>query len=107
MNRSTLKRIKESIAYFRCIARDPRTPRASRYLLLAALAYLASPIDLIPDFIPVLGHLDDVIIVPALIWVALLLVPIEVKDDADIDNAIDDLLGQFSAMEESKHGKLE
>lgn len=82
MTRSPLKRIKASIAYFRYIARDPRTPRAPRYLLLAALAYLASPIDLIPDFIPVLGHLDDALIVPALIWIALLLVPLEVKDDA-------------------------
>ena len=82
MTKSLLKRIKENIAYFRCIAGDPRTPRASRYFLLAAFAYLASPIDLIPDFIPVLGHLDDVIIVPALIWVALLLVPSAVKEDA-------------------------
>ena len=88
MTRSLLKRIKESIAYFRCIVGDPRTPRASRYLLLAALAYLASPIDLIPDFIPVLGHLDDVIIVPALIWAALLLVPSEVKEDARASSVV-------------------
>lgn len=51
----------------------------SKLLILSALAYLASPIDLIPDFIPLLGQFDDLVIVPALIWVALLLVPPEVK----------------------------
>lgn len=43
-----------------------------------AVAYALSPIDLIPDFIPVLGYLDDLIIVPVLVWIALKLVPIDV-----------------------------
>ena len=73
------KKLKERVRYFRCIALDARTPRLSKFLILAALAYLASPIDLIPDFIPVLGQLDDLVVVPTLIWVALLLVPPEVK----------------------------
>lgn len=42
------------------------------------MAYAASPIDLIPDFIPILGHLDDVVIVPLLIWLALRLIPKDV-----------------------------
>jgi len=79
---SSVGKLKEKVRYFRCIAFDARTPRLSKFLILAALAYLASPIDLIPDFIPILGQLDDIVIVPAIIWAALLLVPSEVKTHA-------------------------
>ena len=76
------RRLTQDSAYFRRIASDPRTPKASKYMLTAALAYLASPIDLIPDFIPIIGHVDDVLVVSALIWAALRSVPDEVKADA-------------------------
>jgi uncharacterized membrane protein YkvA (DUF1232 family) len=46
------------------LARHPQTPRAARWLAFAVIAYAVSPIDLIPDFIPVLGLLDDLVIVP-------------------------------------------
>lgn len=62
---------KREAAVLRLAARDPRVPRRAKWLAVAALAYLASPIDLIPDFIPVLGQLDDLIIVPGLLWLAL------------------------------------
>ena len=44
--------------------RHPETPRAARWVAIAVIAYVASPIDLIPDFIPVLGQLDDLILIP-------------------------------------------
>lgn len=59
-------------------ARDPRTPWAARIIILFVVAYAASPIDLIPDFIPVLGLVDDLIIVPLGLALALRLIPPEV-----------------------------
>lgn len=56
-------------------ARDPRTPLAAKVLAGAVAAYAFSPIDLIPDFIPVLGLLDDLVIVPLGIWAVLRLIP--------------------------------
>jgi uncharacterized membrane protein YkvA (DUF1232 family) len=53
----------------------------AKVLIGAAIAYALSPIDLIPDFIPVLGHLDDVIIVPLLVVAALKLVPQDVLEE--------------------------
>lgn len=62
-------------------ARDPRVPLHARIFLLAVVGYALSPIDLIPDFIPVLGYLDDLILVPIGIWLALRMVPPGVMDD--------------------------
>lgn len=58
-------------------ARDPRTPLAARLITVLVVAYALSPIDLIPDFIPVLGLLDDLILVPLGIALALRLIPAE------------------------------
>lgn len=63
-------------------ARDPRTPWPAKALAAVVVAYALSPIDLIPDFIPVLGLLDDMIIVPTGIWLLLRLIPAEVMADA-------------------------
>jgi uncharacterized membrane protein YkvA (DUF1232 family) len=59
--------------YLAC--RDPRTPWYARVLAGAIVAYALSPIDLIPDFIPVLGYVDDLIIVPLGLMLALKLIP--------------------------------
>ncbi len=58
--------------------RDPRTPWYAKVWTALVVAYAFSPIDLIPDFIPVLGYLDDLLIVPAGIALALKLIPAEV-----------------------------
>lgn len=55
--------------------RHPGVPWHAKALGLVVVAYALSPIDLIPDFIPVLGYLDDVILLPVLIWLAIALVP--------------------------------
>ncbi|MGE8141121.1 YkvA family protein [Novosphingobium sp. NPDC080210] len=56
-------------------ARDPRVPWYAKLLAGLVAAYALSPIDLIPDFIPVLGLLDDLLIVPAGIWLSIRLIP--------------------------------
>jgi uncharacterized membrane protein YkvA (DUF1232 family) len=60
------------------VARDARTPWHAKLLAVVVVGYALSPIDLIPDFIPVLGYLDDLILIPLGIWLALKLVPPEV-----------------------------
>ena len=67
---------------WRAVARDPRTPRAAKWLLGAAVAYLLSPIDLVPDFVPLVGYLDDALVIPALGALAMKMVPPEVIRDA-------------------------
>lgn len=73
--RRLVQEFKREFDLWRALAADPRTPRVGRWLLGAALVYALSPIDLIPDWIPVLGHLDDLVIVPLLVWLALRAVP--------------------------------
>jgi uncharacterized membrane protein YkvA (DUF1232 family) len=63
-------------------ARDPRTPWYVKALIFFVVAHTFSPIDLIPDFIPILGYLDDLIITPGGIWLAVRLIPPEVLEEA-------------------------
>jgi len=63
-------------------AKDKRTPWYARGLAILVAAYAFSPIDLVPDFIPVLGYLDDLVLVPAGIALTLKLIPPEVMADA-------------------------
>ena len=63
-------------------ARDPRAPWYAKWLAVFIVAYALSPIDLIPDFIPVIGFLDEVILLPGAIWLTLKLMPQQVLLDA-------------------------
>jgi len=62
--RSWAKRLKSDIYALYVAVRDARTPAYARWLAIIVVAYALSPIDLIPDFIPVLGLLDDLILLP-------------------------------------------
>jgi uncharacterized membrane protein YkvA (DUF1232 family) len=76
--RQIASRLKRELEYYRCLIAHPQTPKLARILLGAAVAYFLAPIDIVPDFVPILGQLDDLVIVPGLIWLALRLVPAEV-----------------------------
>lgn len=62
--------------------RDPRTPWYAKGLAILIVAYALSPIDLIPDFIPVIGFLDELILLPGAIWLVIRLVPHQVILDS-------------------------
>jgi len=65
--------------YLAC--RDPRVPWYAKLLAALVVAYALSPIDLIPDFIPILGYLDDLLLVPAGVTLAVLLIPRSVMEE--------------------------
>jgi uncharacterized membrane protein YkvA (DUF1232 family) len=67
--------IKKDVIALYIAGRDPRTPWHAKAVAVAVAAYAISPIDLIPDFIPILGYLDDLIIVPLGIMLAVRLIP--------------------------------
>ena len=62
----------------RRVAADPRTPRRARWWLIGLAVYIASPIDPLPDFIPVVGHLDELVIVPLALLHIRRMIPTEV-----------------------------
>lgn len=70
----------ESLALYYCI-RDPRTPWYARLTGALVVAYAFSPLDLIPDFVPVLGYLDDLVLLPIGLWLTLKLIPPHVMAD--------------------------
>ena len=70
--------IKREVRAIVLAARDPRTPWYAKATAICIAAYALSPIDLIPDFIPILGQLDDVIIVPLGIWLVVRMIPPDV-----------------------------
>ncbi|MCH8207309.1 MAG: DUF1232 domain-containing protein [Chloroflexi bacterium] len=82
--RNLLRKLQRELKVYRLIVSDNRTPRVAKLLLAFAIFYAVSPLDLIPDFIPVIGLLDDVIIVPGLIILALRLTPKDVVEDCRV-----------------------
>jgi len=73
--KSLTRQLKYEFAVYRLVLKHPQTPWVAKLFLGLAVAYLLLPFDLIPDFIPILGQLDDVVIIPVLLYVALLFIP--------------------------------
>lgn len=73
--------LKRDVAAVWFCSRHPGTPLAAKALAVIIIAYAFSPIDLIPDFIPVLGLLDDIVLLPLGIWVVIRLIPQEVLSE--------------------------
>lgn len=74
------KKLKTDIPAIFLALKDKETPIAAKLVAAVTVAYVLSPIDLIPDFIPVLGYLDDVILLPALVALTVRLIPKETME---------------------------
>ena len=85
--RDWARRIKRDVVALWLAARDPRVPRHAKAAAAVVATYALSPIDLIPDFIPVFGYLDDLILVPLGIMLAVRLIPpmlmVELRNKAE------------------------
>lgn len=79
--KSKVKLLKRDVLALYLAARDPRVPWYAKALALVTAAYALSPIDLIPDFIPILGLLDDIVLIPLAILLCVRLIPAFVMAD--------------------------
>ncbi len=73
--------LKKYVTLAKILKADKRVPKISKILFGTAVGYFFLPIDIIPDFIPVIGHLDDIIIIPLLVFLAIRLIPKEVYNE--------------------------
>ncbi|MFD2245974.1 YkvA family protein [Pontibacter ruber] len=79
--KETVRKLKEDIYTLYLASGDPRIPFMAKAVMVLTVAYAFSPIDLIPDFIPVLGYLDDLVLLPLGIWLSIKLIPKEVLQE--------------------------
>jgi len=79
--RDIAKAFKREVKVWQLVLKDPRTPRAAKWLLGLAVGYALLPFDFIPDAIPVLGQLDDLLIIPLLVGLARTLIPNAIVED--------------------------
>jgi uncharacterized membrane protein YkvA (DUF1232 family) len=100
--RQRARELKREVFALFLASKHPRTPWYAKVLLVAIVAYAVSPIDLIPDFLPVIGLLDDVILLPLGIALALKMIPRAVIEECRARVATSELehsrLGRFGAM---------
>src|SRR5674476_911593 len=86
------RRMKRDTLALYLASRDPRVPWHAKAMAMTTVAYAFSPIDLIPDFIPVLGYLDELVILPLFIWLTIRLVPPDIMAElrAEADQRLSD-----------------
>ena len=75
------ERLRDNVYVLWLAFKDRRTPWYAKALVAVVVAYAVSPVDLIPDFIPVLGYIDDLVLVPAGVYLAMKMIPGEVVED--------------------------
>lgn len=73
--KTVAKLLKQELLVYRLLLQDRRTPTISKIFLGVAVGYAILPFDLIPDWIPLIGHLDDLIVVPGLVIISLRFIP--------------------------------
>ena len=98
--RSWARTIKQDVFALYLAAVDPRVPVLAKIVAAGVAAYALSPIDLIPDFIPILGYLDDLVILPLGIMLAVKLVPADLMSEfraAAVTHGRDPVLGKAGA----------
>jgi len=99
--RSWARTIRQDVLALYLAAIDPRVPRLAKMVAICVAAYALSPIDLIPDFIPILGYLDDLVILPLGIMLAVTLVPADLMAEfraVAITQGRDPVLGRAGAV---------
>ena len=74
-DRELVRVFKREVVVYQRVLRDSRTPMPAKLFLALAIGYFFMPFDLVPDFIPILGQLDDLVLIPVLIFIALRFVP--------------------------------
>ena len=94
----TVKLLKRDVLALLIAYKDPRTPWYARLMAALVAGYALSPIDLIPDFIPVLGYLDDLLIVPLGIYITVKLIPAHLMQEYRIKALLLDKAGKKSLI---------
>jgi uncharacterized membrane protein YkvA (DUF1232 family) len=79
-------KLKAEFEFYRRLQQHPQTPIFAKALLWLAIGYVLMPFDLIPDFLPVIGQLDEVVIIPLLLYLALKLTPPDIIAACRIEN---------------------
>ena len=99
--RILVRRLKQDVRALYLAARHPGTPWYAKLFVVCVVAYAVSPVDLIPDFIPILGYIDDLVLLPAGIWIATQLIPAgvmqECRQRAEARSTIDPATGRIAA----------
>ena len=98
------RRIKRDGVTLWFAGKHPATPWYAKALGLFVVAYALSPIDLIPDFIPVLGYVDDILLLPGLIWLTIRLLPVDVL--VDCRNQADEWMRTQGSKPSSRVGAI-